>query len=106
MSSHSRRTFLGATATSIAGAAAGRRARADDPLAGLAGELDKRHAEGVQRLQEWVKHPTIAAENRGVAEGCELMMRLAREAGFQQVARVPTDGVPGVFATLDAGAPR
>jgi acetylornithine deacetylase/succinyl-diaminopimelate desuccinylase-like protein len=83
-----------------------RRARADDPLAGLAAELDKRHAEGVQRLQDWVKQPTIAAENRNVADGCSLMMRLAREAGFQQVTRIPTDGVPGVFATLDAGAPR
>ena len=41
-----------------------------------------------------------------MAEGCEMMMRLAREAGFQDVTRVPTDGQPGVFATLDAGAPR
>jgi acetylornithine deacetylase/succinyl-diaminopimelate desuccinylase-like protein len=39
-------------------------------------------------------------------EGCELMMRLARDAGFQAVSRVPTQGQPGVFATLDAGAPR
>jgi len=34
------------------------------------------------------------------------MMQLLREAGFQQATRVPTDGQPGVFATLDAGAPR
>src|SRR5437764_1416059 len=34
------------------------------------------------------------------------MMRFAREAGFQQVTRVPTDGQPGVFGTLDAGAPK
>jgi acetylornithine deacetylase/succinyl-diaminopimelate desuccinylase-like protein len=34
------------------------------------------------------------------------MMRLLGEAGFQQVERMPTDGVPGVFATLDAGAKR
>ena len=33
------------------------------------------------------------------------MLQLLREAGFQQAARVPTDGQPGVFATLDAGAP-
>jgi acetylornithine deacetylase/succinyl-diaminopimelate desuccinylase-like protein len=32
------------------------------------------------------------------------MMRLAHEAGFQTVLRVPTDGQPGVFAMLDAGA--
>jgi acetylornithine deacetylase/succinyl-diaminopimelate desuccinylase-like protein len=34
------------------------------------------------------------------------MIRLAREAGFDRATRVPTDGQPGVFATLDAGAPR
>src|SRR5262245_3516302 len=37
-------------------------------------------------------------------EGVEMMMRLARDAGFDHVTRVPTDGHPGVFATLDAGA--
>src|SRR5438034_3632843 len=39
-------------------------------------------------------------------EGCELLMRMAREAGFQRAMRIDTDGHPGVFATLDAGAPR
>ena len=33
-------------------------------------------------------------------------MELLREAGFQHVNRVPTEGQPGIFATLDAGAPR
>lgn len=69
-------------------------------------EIKKRHDESVNRLREWVQQPSIAAENRGVAEGCELLMRFLREAGFQQAARVPTDGQPGIFATLDAGAPR
>jgi acetylornithine deacetylase/succinyl-diaminopimelate desuccinylase-like protein len=69
-------------------------------------EIAKRHDESVRRLQEWVRQPSIAAENRGMTEGCDLMMRLARDAGFQNVTRVPTDGQPGVFATLDAGAPR
>jgi len=32
------------------------------------------------------------------------MAKLAREAGFQKVDIVDTDGKPGVFATLDAGA--
>ncbi len=69
-------------------------------------EIERRHDEGIERLRDWVRQPAIAAENRAVDEGCELMMRLAREAGFQEVVRVPTDGFPGVFATLDAGAPR
>ena len=90
----------------MAALATPRLARADDALAGVQAEVEKRHGEGVQRLQEWVRQPSIAAENRGMSEGCELMMRFARDAGFESVARVPTDGQPGVFATLDAGAPR
>jgi acetylornithine deacetylase/succinyl-diaminopimelate desuccinylase-like protein len=69
-------------------------------------EVDKRHDEAVKRLQEWIHQPSIAAENRGMAEGCDLMIRLLKDAGFQRAERVPTDGQPGVFATLDAGAPR
>jgi acetylornithine deacetylase/succinyl-diaminopimelate desuccinylase-like protein len=107
MAQHSRRGFIGAAAA--ASAAALTRPRlvlsAELPEA-LQREVEKRHAEGVERLQQWVRQPSIAAENRGMAEGCELMMRLAREAGFQAVTRVPTDGQPGVFATLDAGAAR
>jgi acetylornithine deacetylase/succinyl-diaminopimelate desuccinylase-like protein len=69
-------------------------------------EADKRHDEAVKRLQEWIHQPSIAAENRGIAEGCELLIRMLREAGFERAEKVPTDGSPGVFATLDAGAPR
>jgi acetylornithine deacetylase/succinyl-diaminopimelate desuccinylase-like protein len=39
-------------------------------------------------------------------EGCELTMQMFREAGFEGVTKMPTDGQPGIFATLDAGAPR
>src|SRR5215471_8680645 len=67
-------------------------------------EIEKRHEESVKRLQNWIKQPSIAAENRGMNEGCALMMELLREAGFQRVDKMPTDGQPGVFATLDAGA--
>jgi acetylornithine deacetylase/succinyl-diaminopimelate desuccinylase-like protein len=69
-------------------------------------EIDKGHDESVERLRSWMKHPSIAAENRGMNEGCELMVQMLRDAGFQQVKKMPTDGQPGVFATLDAGAPK
>ena len=69
-------------------------------------EIAKRHDESLTRLQDWIHLPSIAAENRNMAEGCELMMALAREAGFQSVTRVDTKGHPSVFATLDAGAKR
>jgi len=83
-----------------------RPALSDDAPRAIRTEIARRHDEGVERLRQWMRQPSIAAEKRGMNEGCELMMRLAREAGFENVTRVPTDGQPGVFATLDAGAPR
>ena len=69
-------------------------------------EIEKRHDESVRRLQAWIHQPSIAAENRGVSEGCDLTMQMLGDAGFQSVTKIPTDGQPGIFAMLDAGAPR
>src|SRR5215468_4916501 len=33
-------------------------------------------------------------------------MQMLCDAGFQSVTKIPTDGQPGIFAMLDAGAPR
>lgn len=65
----------------------------------------ERHDTTVQALRDWIALPTIAAEGKNVAEGAEYMRRLALDAGFQQAKVIPSGGVPGVFATLDAGAP-
>jgi acetylornithine deacetylase/succinyl-diaminopimelate desuccinylase-like protein len=67
-------------------------------------EIAKRHDESIKRLQDWIHQVSIAAEDRGYPEGADYMMQLLRDAGFGQVTQVPTDGKPGVFATLDAGA--
>jgi acetylornithine deacetylase/succinyl-diaminopimelate desuccinylase-like protein len=77
-----------------------------DDMDGIRAEIEKRHDESVHRLQHWIQQPSIAAENRGMNEGCELTMQMLRDAGFDHVTKVPTDGQPGIFATLDAGAPR
>jgi acetylornithine deacetylase/succinyl-diaminopimelate desuccinylase-like protein len=72
----------------------------------IAAEITKRHDESLKRMQDWIRQPSIAAENRGMNEGCELMMNMLKDAGFSGVTKMPTDGQPGVFATLDVGAPR
>lgn len=105
-----RRDFL---ATAAAGAAtlawprlvASQESQQSD-FASIWAEIEKRHDEAVRRLQQWIRQPSIAAENRGVNEGCELTMQMLRDAGFQQVTKIPSDGQPGIFATLDAGAPK
>ena len=102
-----RRVFLqDAAAAAVAIALPGRVRKAEPDLAPVFAQIAKRHEEAVERLQQWIRQPSIAAENRGMNEGCELTMRMLREAGFGQVTKLPTDGQPGIFATLDAGAPR
>ena len=78
----------------------------DDVAAAIKSEIGKRHDEAVKRLQDWIGQVSIAAEDRGYPEGAEYMAQLARDAGFQQATVINTDGKPGVFATLDAGAPK
>src|SRR2546428_7660724 len=101
------RVFLqAAAAAAVAIALPGRARKAEPDLAPVFAQIAKRHDESVKRLQDWIRQPSIAAENRGMNEGCDMMMHMLRDAGFQQTTKISTDGQPGVFATLDAGAPR
>jgi acetylornithine deacetylase/succinyl-diaminopimelate desuccinylase-like protein len=101
-----RRTFLHGAAVVGAAAMLPRRAHAAGNLRPIYDQIEKRRAETIARIQEWIRQPTIAAESRGITEGCDLTMRLLRDAGFGKVESVSTDGHPGIFATLDAGARR
>lgn len=104
-----RRTFIyatTATATALALPAMRIAAADEDQFGPIWTQISKHHDEALQRLQEWIHQPSIAAENRGVDEGCDLTMRFLREAGFGEVRKIATDGQPGIFATLDAGAAR
>ena len=102
-----RRTFLEGVGASAAILALPAPARSQSSgLGPVFAQIEKRHDEAVKGLQDWIRQPSIAAENKGMAEGCDLMIRLLRDAGFDDAAKVATDGQPGVFATLDAGAPR
>ena len=102
-----RRTFLAGAAVTAAALSSPRFSSAQpSDLEPIWKEIEKRHDESVRRLQTWIRQPSIAAENREVNEGCELTMQMLRDAGFQSVTKAPSDGQPGIFATLDAGAPR
>ena len=62
------------------------------------------HDASIERLRDWIKLPTIANMGMNTPKGAEYMRQLALDAGFQNARIVETGGVPGVFATLDAGA--
>jgi acetylornithine deacetylase/succinyl-diaminopimelate desuccinylase-like protein len=102
-----RRDFLqagmaGAAAFAVSGVEG---LRAQDDREAVISHIARRHDATVTMLRDWIALPSIAAEDRGYPQGAEHMAKLAREAGFGRVEVVPTSGKPGVFATLDAGAP-
>jgi acetylornithine deacetylase/succinyl-diaminopimelate desuccinylase-like protein len=66
--------------------------------------IETGHDATVKRLQDWIANPSIAAENRNMPGGADYMKKLALDAGFQHAEVIPTDGHPGVFATMDNGA--
>jgi len=75
-------------------------------LAAVRAAIEKQRPQAIKRLQNWIALPSIAAENRNMKEGVQLMIELLQDAGFQNAKIMPTAGQPGVFATLDAGAKR
>lgn len=105
-----RRTLLASAAATGAGLMLAGTARAAAAPKGDLAAIRKAAEAGkdasVARLQEWIRHPGIAAEKWRIDESCDFTIGLLKDAGFQMVRKVPTDGSPGIFATLDAGAKR
>lgn len=101
-----RKILQGIAAAALAAACSVNVAAGEPDLAALKAEIAKNHDRAVERLRDWIRRPSIAAENLGYPEGAEHMIELLKEVGFQHAVQVDTLGKPGVFATLDAGAPR
>ncbi len=95
-----------ASAALLAPGAALAQPRRDGDREALRRAIAAGHDESVARIREWIALPTIAAEELNIDAGADHMMRLASEAGFTGVRKVPTGGIPAVFGVLDAGAPR
>lgn len=81
-------------------------ARAGGLEAAIRKAAEDQYPASVARIQDWIRNPSIAAENYRMEEGAGYMMALARDAGFTDVERIPTDGHPGVVGIMDNGADR
>ncbi|MGI8431398.1 MAG: M20/M25/M40 family metallo-hydrolase [Chthoniobacterales bacterium] len=92
--------------TAVAACAGASSSFAADDLAAIKAQIAQQHDEALKRLQDWIALPSIAAENLNYPAGPEMMAQLLQDAGFQKATIIPTEGKPGVFATLDAGAPK
>ena len=60
----------------------------------------------VARIQRAVQQASVSSEDLGVVECADLLAEIHREAGFQEAEVVATDGLPGLWAAYDAGAPK
>ena len=90
-----RRELLhGAAASAATLAWPARASGASSPLDPVLAQVEKHHDESVKRLQEWIRQPSIAAENRGISEGCDLMMRLLRTRDSAARTRFPPTASP------------
>ena len=87
-----RHFLLGTAATATALSTSRLLLGAEADLRPVINEIEKRHDEAVKRLQTWIRQPSIAAENRGMNEGCELTMQMLRDAGFQHRHQNPNRG--------------
>ena len=93
-----RRIFFAAAIAGLVAITGNQRAwSAQEEFADIKTQITKQHDEAVKRLQDWIHQVSIAAENRGYPEGADYMIKLLREAGFDQAVQVPTDGKPGVL---------
>jgi acetylornithine deacetylase/succinyl-diaminopimelate desuccinylase-like protein len=107
----SRRTLItGAIASaatlSLAGTGAGVLASEAGNIDALKRAVDAGFDTSLQRIQDWMRFPTVAAEQLNIEQGADYMAQLASDAGFRKVRKVATGGSPAVFGVLDAGAKR
>ena len=102
-----RRTFLHGAAVGAATLALPKAAR---PAADKLGPVFDQIPEAARRVGGAAAGVDPPAVDRGReprdVRGLRSDDPLLQDAGFDTAVRVPTDGQPGVFATLDAGAPR
>jgi len=95
-----------ASAALLAPAASLAQSRRESDREAIRRAVDAGFEASVERIRQWIALPTIAAEQLNIDAGADHMARLAADAGFTGVRKVPTGGVPAVFGVLDAGAQR
>jgi len=101
-----RRTLMSAAAAGAFVFRPGRALAQSGDMAAIRKAAEAGYDASVARIQDWIRLPSIAAENLNMEQGAAYMMALARDAGFTNVERIPTDGQPGVTGIMDNGAER
>ncbi len=96
-----RRDFLAAS-TGLTATASGQSAN----RTAIYERIDENLSHDIAKIQQYIRQPSISAQNKGINECAELTRRFLSEAGCQETALVTTSGHPGVWGYLDAKAPK
>ncbi len=64
--------------------------------------IDKHYEDHVKKLQEFVRQPSVSAENRGVRECAELIKKYLTDLGCKDARLVETSGHPVVYGNYHA----
>ncbi len=98
-----RRRFLAAAgaAAAVPGASAQQPA---SPRQKIYDHIDANLSAHIEAIQQYVRQPSISAENKGIQECAELTRKYLAAAGCREASLVTTSGNPGVWGYLDAKA--
>jgi acetylornithine deacetylase/succinyl-diaminopimelate desuccinylase-like protein len=94
-----RRHFVAAGAAAAIG-------RGEEPLDTVYQHIDRNLPAHIERIQQYVRQPSVSAEKIGIPECAELTRSLLRQAGCQETEIIATKGHPAVWGRLDSGAPK
>jgi acetylornithine deacetylase/succinyl-diaminopimelate desuccinylase-like protein len=68
--------------------------------------IDQNLEKHIEKIQEYLRQPSVSAENIGIKECAELTRQYLAAAGCKEAELVRTGGHPGVWGYYDAGAKR
>ena len=70
----------------------------------LKGYLEENKPRHIERIQRLIRQPSVSTEDLGVVECADLLVEQHLEVGCQEAEVIQTGGLPGVWASYDAGA--
>jgi len=68
--------------------------------------IEQHKQEHVAKIQEFLRQPSVSSWNMGVTDCAEMLRGYFKAMGCKEAELVKTDGLPGIWAWYDGGAPR
>ncbi len=77
---------------------------AEEQRAAIFKHIDDHQPEHIAKIQEYLRQPSVSAQNLGIKECADMTLEMLRRLGCREAELVLTGGHPGVWGFYDAGA--